>query len=305
MPGCRIETGRIMNTVPLSNEPKNNAHHTRISIEFAGTNCLLLCAGSTALLIDPHFTRPRKIALLHKIAPRPAAIHRGLQRFSTAGPDAILLTHTHYDHALDAACTAQITGAPLYGSPSAMALGSAAGLPVVQMHAAQPYKVITLGDFKLTFLPTTHLPFPGPFSNWFGVQDRITQPITPPAWFWQYRPGLIYALLLEYGHTRLLVQGSAGIWPGPAPSANAAILSIGGLGLQSAAYRRTWFRHNLVDTGVQRALFSHWDDFMRPLTQQPVRVPGTAIALKHIRRLAQENPGLNGVLLQPGERIEL
>ncbi|MBU0513215.1 MAG: MBL fold metallo-hydrolase, partial [Proteobacteria bacterium] len=98
-----------------------------VGLTWLGTNCLVLSDGSTRLMIDPNLTRPSGMLgpglFLKKIAPDLGLIDRWLARAGADRLDAVLLTHTHFDHALDAAAVAAKTGAMLLGSASAANVG--------------------------------------------------------------------------------------------------------------------------------------------------------------------------------------
>ncbi len=74
-----------------------------MEITILGANTLPLRKSSSALLVDPHFTRPNVLKLVAKIHPDRQIIAEGLARSGISRLDGVLLTHTHYDHALDAA----------------------------------------------------------------------------------------------------------------------------------------------------------------------------------------------------------
>lgn len=282
-----------------------NRENKRFCVRYLGTNCLLVQGDQTGLLIDPHFSRPSRIALLSRIAPDITGIEQALTQFEIRSLDAILLTHTHYDHALDAAETALRTGALILGSGSAVQLGRGAGLCEDQPQRVEPGSAVEVGEFSISFLSASHMPFPAPIAAWLKLNGRIEEPFSPPAWFWRYRSGMVFALLLKRNSRSLLVQGSAGVGSDTAAAAgaDAAILSIGGLGLKPAKFRQRWFEENVIQPGIQRVYLSHWDDFTQPFSPTCGRIPGCQRTLRHIRRLAAQQSSLSIELLQPGEQI--
>lgn len=233
-----------------------------IQLIYGGTNCLLFRQGESALLVDPHFTRPGFISLLGKIQPSSERIRDGLARLGVHDLSGVLLTHTHYDHALDAVETARQAGAPLFGSPSAGQLAAGSGLSPDLFHEVRQGDAIKVGDFSVRFLPSQHIHFPAPLNRLASTADPISKPLKPPAWFWQYRCGEVNAILIG----RTLVFGSAAFAAGAyrGLEVDTVILSIGGLGLRPLSYLETLYRETVIASGARQVLISHWDNFFRP-----------------------------------------
>ena len=226
---------------------------------YGGTNCLLFRKAKSALLVDPHFTRPAFLSLLGKIRPSERRIRTGLGRLGVQSLTGVLLTHTHYDHALDAVETARQTGATLYGSCSAGHLAAGAGLNPDQFRAVQQGDVIRVGDFSVRYLPSQHIQFPAPLDRLASTAEPIPNPLKPPAWFWQYRCGEVSALLVD----RTLIFGSAAFERGAYQGwgVDTVIMGIGGLGLRPKSYLETLYRETVVASGARQVLISHWDNF--------------------------------------------
>lgn len=246
---------------------------TETQLTYGGTNCLIFRKGNSTLLVDPHFSRPGFSRLFGKIAPSADRIRTGLSQLGVQALDGVLLTHTHYDHALDAVETARQTGAVLFGSPSAGQLAAGAGLAPHQFHRVRQGEMIPVGDFSVRFLPSQHIHFPAPLNRLASTADPISHPLTPPAWFWQYRCGAVSAILVD----RTLVFGSAAFLRGAYQGWDVenVVLGIGGLGLRPESYLQTLYRETVVACGARHVLISHWDNFFRP-SQTDLRPLGRA-----------------------------
>lgn len=244
-----------------------------LQLTYYGTNCLFFRKGETSLLVDPHFTRPALLRLLAPIRPRPEKITAGLEALGVRRLDGVLLTHTHYDHALDAAETVRQTGATLYGSPSAAQLAAGSGLEEGAFRAIRPGETVQIGTFTVQAHPGRHIQFPAPLGGLMSDSDPIQTPLQPPAWFWQYRCGAVYALQVD----RVLVLGSAGLVPGAyrGLDVDAVVLSIGGLGLRPASYLERLYQEVVIASGARQVWVSHWDNFFRPVSR-PLRPLGRA-----------------------------
>jgi len=76
----------------------------RLMARFFGVGTVVLDDGETAIMTDGFFSRPGKLQLLAaRIAPDEERIARGLQRGGISWLAAVLVAHSHHDHAMDAA----------------------------------------------------------------------------------------------------------------------------------------------------------------------------------------------------------
>jgi L-ascorbate metabolism protein UlaG (beta-lactamase superfamily) len=236
-----------------------------MQLTYLGTNTLVLIKGLSTLIIDPHFSRPRFLKLLSKIKPDRNQILNGLKFARVKELKGVLLTHTHYDHALDAVAVLKHAGGCVYGSESASNLAKGGGLSQSQYHAVTPGKLYQVGAFQVRFHPAQHLPFPLVMRGLMPETAKISEPFSPPAWFWDYHPGEVSAIQID--HT--LVFRSAGFIPGAYQDldVDTVILSIGGLDTKSHAYLEQFYRETVLSTGAEQVLISHWDNFFYPLNQ--------------------------------------
>ena len=105
-----------------------------------------------SLLIDPYLTRP---SLARTFGPR--ALRPSAQRIAShvRRADAVLLTHTHFDHALDVPPIAAANGCNVYGSSSLAKLMQLHGL-AERAVVVTPLQVYELGPFQVTFVESAH-----------------------------------------------------------------------------------------------------------------------------------------------------
>ena len=234
-----------------------------LSVTFLGVSTLLLDDGTSAVMTDGFFSRPGLLAVgLGRIAPDRARIIRCLDRAGVERLEAVVPVHTHFDHALDSAVVAELTGARLVGGGSAANLARGSGLAEERIVVATDGDTLPLGSWTVTFLASEHCPpdrYPG----------TIDAPLRPPARARAYRCGEAWSLLVTHSPSgrRLLVQGSAGYRRGALAGqrADVAYLGIGQLGLQPEAYLREYWEETVRATGARRVVLTHWDGFFRPL----------------------------------------
>lgn len=123
-----------------------------LDMRWLGTSGFALSYEGHDLLIDPYVTRMSLGDLLRRRVVRADAAE--LDRW-ISGADAILVGHTHFDHALDVPAIARRTGARVYGSESARRLMGLHGL-AEQAEVVEPHRVYEVGPFEITFVPSTH-----------------------------------------------------------------------------------------------------------------------------------------------------
>ena len=239
-----------------------------LTVAWAGVTTLLISDGESAVLTDGFFSRPGLLTVgARKLAPSRPRIEGCLARLGVERLDAVLPVHTHFDHAMDSAVVAALTGAKLVGGTSAAQLGRGAGLPDDQLVVVTPGTPESLGAFDVTLFVGNHCPpdrFPG----------TITAPVVPPVKASAYRCGESWSTLIHHrpSRRRLLVVGSAGFVPGALSGQHAEVvyLGIGQLGLQPQRYLVDYWTETVRTVGARRVVLIHWDDFFRPL-HQPMR----------------------------------
>jgi len=239
-----------------------------VTVTWLGVSTLLIDDGNSAVLTDGFFSRPglRDVAL-RRLRPSEERIRSCLSRAGIGRLSAVLPVHTHYDHALDSAVVAELTGAVLIGGESAANIARGQGMAEDRIVAAQPGVEMTLGDFGVTVVESRHCPpdrFPG----------VITGPVVPPARVGAYRCGEAWSTLVKHRPSgrRMLIEGSAGFRPGALQGHRAEVvyLGVGQLGMQPRSYIEQYWEHSVRTVGARRVVLIHWDDFFRPLSA-PVR----------------------------------
>lgn len=253
--------------------------YSALTARWYGTTAVLLQAGGEAIFVDPFLTRPEGLWPMLRnaqIAPDEKRIAEWLARAGVSQLRGVLVSHSHFDHAMDAGVVARQTGALLVGSPSTANIGLGAGLPAAQIivatdtqSLAQP---ITLGAFRVRFLASAHAGATGG-----APTGDIGEPLVPPARYADYRQGGTYSIVVEHGADTLLFHGSAGHVDGALKGVHADVVFLGAaLVGEPAGYLR-----QIVDAvGAKQVVLTHWDDFTRaldqPLRPMPVIVDLTA-----------------------------
>lgn len=271
-------------------------------LTFLGTNTLYIKKGASRLMIDPHFSRPSLLKLMRKIKPDKAKIRSGLKALGVNTLDGTLLTHTHYDHAMDAAEVIHQVGGVLYGSESAANLAKGAGLSKEKYRIVSPGDRNNIGSFNVTWLGSRHISFPPPLGWFMPKIGKITRPLSPPLHFWEYQSGAVYAVLIDH----LLVFGSSGFIADAYQEcdAKAVVLTIGGLETKPYRYLEMLYQQTVVQTNAQQVLISHWDNFFLPVSRDSQTVGFGKLTIQRLKRLGK-NYGQTVKVLLPGKRIKI
>jgi L-ascorbate metabolism protein UlaG (beta-lactamase superfamily) len=265
----RLRTGRpdIARYADLFDLPAA-APETPVSVTFLGVASLLFSDGTSSVLTDGFFSRPALLRVgLGRVAPAADRIRGTLDRLGVPRLDAVVPVHSHYDHVMDSAVVAELTGAPLLGGQSTAMVGRGHGLPGEQIRVVTDGDTVDVGAFEVTFVTSHHCPpdrFPG----------HIEAPLVPPVRSSAYRCGEAWSLLVGHQPSgcTTLVQGSAGFVPGALAGHAAEVvhLGVGQLGLRSASYIEAYWEETVRTVGARRVVLIHWDDFFRPL-DRPLR----------------------------------
>lgn len=244
-----------------------------LRVTFLGVSTLLFEDGETAILTDGFFTRPGKLRFLFtKIKPDPDLIARQLQRAGIHNLAAVVVVHSHYDHAMDAPEVAKQTGAQLVGSQSTANIALGYGFPKEKLTVVGDSAKMHFGRFQITLLASDHVP------SRLAPMGNIENLLKPPAWWWQYKEGGSYSVLIEHDGKSILIQGSAGFKPDALRGRHADVvfLGIGQLGNQNDTYREVYWQQVVAPVRPRRIIPIHWDDFWLPLDQPLVPFPRLA-----------------------------
>lgn len=178
-----------------------------LRVTWLGTAGFAIEHDGHVLLVDPYLTR----ASLSRCVLAPLRPDAALAQQQVPRADAIVLSHTHFDHALDAPVIARHTGARIFGSRSAVHLCRSHGLPDSQLACVEPdtggaVREAEVGPFRLRFWPSAHsaflfgrVPFPGEIADCTDVPMRTQA----------YRCGAVFGVEIEVAGRRLFHVGSA------------------------------------------------------------------------------------------------
>jgi L-ascorbate metabolism protein UlaG (beta-lactamase superfamily) len=262
-----------------------------VLVTFLGVSTLLIKDGTTALMTDGFFTRPGLFQIMRSnIEPDASLVAHSLQRCGAQPLAAVVVVHSHYDHAFDSPIVAQQTGAMLVGSESTANIGRGYGLPEDRIAVLKAPQTLEFGAFALTFVKSAHAPYalyPGP----------IASPVVPPARVSDYAEGECYSIFIARAGRTALVHASAGFVPGALEGRKADViyLGVGALGKLGATYQEDYWREVVLATGARRVILIHWDDFWKPLSEPLVPQPHFMDDFDNTMRFVLERGRRDGV----------
>lgn len=136
----------------LTVDPTDLGLPAGLDVKWLGVAGFALSHEGTTVLIDPYVSR---VSFADMMMRRPALPSRGLIDGWLPRADAVLLGHTHFDHAVDAPAVARRDGATVYGSESARHLMALHGM-ADRAVTVEPHQVYEIGPFEVTFVPSQH-----------------------------------------------------------------------------------------------------------------------------------------------------
>jgi L-ascorbate metabolism protein UlaG (beta-lactamase superfamily) len=128
-----------------------------IRVTYLGVNGFQFETDDHALLVDPYFTRVGLWAgaLNERVESNPNRVAEGL-RHVRHNVDAILVTHAHFDHLLDAPEIIRRTRARLIAGPTAIRLVSSLGISPGECEVAKSGSIRRIGPWTIRVFAARH-----------------------------------------------------------------------------------------------------------------------------------------------------
>ncbi len=239
-----------------SNAPADGSLPTGLELQWVGTAGFRIAFEGTELWIDPFFTRPgmRRVLGRGAVLPDETLLSRYVQR-----ADAVLVGHTHFDHAMDVPWISARTGCRVYGSASLSTLMGLHGL-AERAVAVEVHKPFEIGPFTVTFVPSVHsklllglkIPSDGEFTC--DCLDDLGAGA--------YRCGPVYGIHLAVGGATLYHQGSANLLDDEIRHRGVDVFLCG---IAGRVFTRRYVERILRRLEPRIVVPHHHDDFFRPL----------------------------------------
>ncbi len=240
-----------------------SATTSEVTITYLGTNGYLIENGKTAIAIDPYFSRYdfRTVILNGPIPPKCDLIDQGARKAGFPGSiDGWLVTHAHYDHAMDIPRLQKIHGGTIFSSDTGDALLKACGVPAEFLEVVTADKFLQIGEAKVEVLKATHdrilgqIPYPGHLSGVVPAPQRARD----------WRVGEPLAFLIEIGGKRIYIESGGMGRNMPSSKAKEVDLAILGVAVTDSQYR---YPEAVKFLCPRYVLPSHQDNFFEPMDQ--------------------------------------
>jgi len=271
-----------------------------LSVTWMGTAGFLVADGRDSFYIDPYVSRYSLFRVLAglRLPPRVDLVRRWIGLTGGGSAGAVVVSHSHFDHVLDAPFFAKETGAVLVGSESTANVGRGAGLDEGSIRRVGPGDAYRVGAFTVRFVESVHgfglfgrTPYPG----------RIDAPLEPPAPAAAYRLGTVFSLVIDHPLGTIVHHGSAGRVPGSFEGlrADVLLLCVAGRGNTAEYLERT-----ALACGARTVVPAHFDYFFTPLDERVRHIPMVRMK-EFVRTLAGLCPDTRVILPEPARAIRL
>jgi L-ascorbate metabolism protein UlaG (beta-lactamase superfamily) len=230
-----------------------------LELTWFGTAGFRLAYQGTVVWIDPYVTRmPMAAVALRTVVPSSAdAVARWIDR-----ADAVLVGHTHFDHALDVPAIARAHGCKVYGSTSLQSLMGLYGLADSAV-VVEPKRDYEVGPFRFHFVPSQHsklqLGLRVPFSGELTCEH--VGGLTAQA----YKCGQVWGIAIEVGGARLYHQGSADLLEDEIVDREVDVFLCG---ISGRRFTPGYTERILRALSPAMVIPTHYDDFFQPLGER-------------------------------------
>lgn len=239
-----------------------------MKITYLGTTMLLFDDEHEQILFDCHITRPSLWKCSYSALRTDTAVaDRIINEFGINRLSAIFISHTHYDHVMDAPYFAEKCDADIYGSPSTLNVALGGGISPERLHSYCDSKNFSVGNYNVTVIPSVHSA-----AHWYNndLGQTIDSPLTMPAARKDYKEGGSFDFLIEHTGRKYLIRPSYNYLEGQLDgiSADVLFLGIGGLFRDTEKRKKRFFAETIDKVSPETVIPVHWDNFMTPLYQK-------------------------------------
>ncbi len=269
-----------------------------VDVRWTGAAGLEFTHNNRTILIDPYISRPGKLKVYFgHLSPDITAIENYLEKLP-GNLSAIIVGHTHIDHALDIPEFSRHFEGPLVGSHSLEILMALHNMPGRVIVSEGNRRIELTGEAAVTMIPSVHglilfgrIPYPGEIdpSEQLPLKAR------------HYRHGAVCIPKLEAGGKTFMHIGSANFIESELHGHHCDVLFMCVLGW----WNRPGYPARVLEITNPKIVFPfHFDDFTAPIHTHRKRqtIPFTDIK-GFLRQIRQSAPDIEIRLPQPFETM--
>ena len=283
-PGTQAELGWSRHDVDLP---------AGLELQWLGTAGFRLTYEGTTILIDPYLSRSglRRTLSSAPLRSDPAVLDRHI-----AAADAVLVGHTHFDHAVDVPAIAGTHGAQVYGSSSVRNLLGVHGL-AERATVVEPHRRYEIGPFTVAFTPSVHAKLVLGLA--VPSDGELTCDCLDDLKGGAYRCGQVWGITIDVAGTTVYHQGSANLVESEVRTRDVDVFLCGIAGRITTPR----FTERAVRTLRPKLVVAHHhDDFFRPV-DAPMGFSFNVNLGGFVEELAAVDPHLPVRTLDPLETV--
>lgn len=238
-----------------------------MKITYFGTTMLLFDDGKDQILFDCHVTRPSFTEFqFSEFETNKELCDEIIKDYDISRLRGIFISHTHYDHVMDAPYFANKCGCPIYGSKSAKNVALGGNVPEDMFYSYDDSMEYIVGDFHIKVIPSIHSPA---YSFNDDLGQIIEEPVIQPATRKEYKEGGSVDFIVKHSGKTYLIRPSYNYLENQLNGIKADYLFQGIIGIakDDSEHRKNFYKETIEKVKPQMVIPIHWDNFYSPLSE--------------------------------------
>jgi len=244
-----------------------------MKVTYLGTTVLLFDDGKEQVMFDCQFSRPSLFKFAFgKFESNHNIVDDLINKYKIDRLKAIFISHSHYDHVLDAPYMVKKTNADLYGSLSTLNIARGENIAEEKLYCYDNSMEYKIGSFDIKIIPSRHSK-PNLFNNDLG--QIIDKPFSGLASRKCYKEGGSFDFVVKHKNKTYLIRPSFNYIENQLNDIKADVLflSIGAMSKSDMNFRNKFYQETIEKVQPQLVIPIHWDNFFKPLNQKSYFLP--------------------------------